>query len=565
MSMFIKSNKLQAISCKQKNTPFVKGKNNEEPPQKLALGEVDLTKSKTEGADCVAIGDRGILTIPTFNNSNNFHKQLYCCSTTKCPTAQCYTFNPSNSSNNSNDSNNSNYSNNSHMQLRCCPTTKCPTAQRPTFIKSVAIHPFKKHVIASTKCVAIYFLIVIAFFFILPSSASSHPAFDIKDGLKALESGDLDKAESLLQKARLEESDSYVVNYDLGIVSYRKRDYAKSIRFFERASELSKSPEQQFDALYNMGNAAFKSYDFAEAVQAYKNALLIKKDDYKADYNLKVAEKKLQEMLERQKKEQEQQNQDQKDKQQDKQQQENKDSQNQQGNQDKKEQQQNQQQGQQEQQNQQGQQEQQNQNQQGDSQQNSQSSESENKSGEEQQQNAEQKEGEQGKEKQDSASNENKEDSSEENKEQQASGSENESDEQKDSKNSGNQEQQASNQENKESDEKKKEDYQALTNEEKAAPESDRRDVKMAEDKGKVSRPEASQRARAMKNIRLKKEEVEAYLKEMEQREGDYQKYYRFDTIEERDPSTMNQEELKEWLRIRNRKKEQRQNGEQDW
>ena len=87
----------------------------------------------------------------------------------------------------------------------------------------------------------------------------------------------------------------------------------------------------------------------------------------------------------------------------------------------------------------------------------------------------------------------------------------------------------------------------------------------MAEDKGKVSRPEASQRARAMKNTRLKKEDVDAYLKEMEKREGDYQKYYRFDSIAERDPTTMNQEELKEWMRIRNRKKEQIRNNEQDW
>ena len=420
---------------------------------------------------------------------------------------------------------------------------------------------------------AILFYLVIALLS-LPCPAFSHPAFDVKDSLKALESGDLDKAESLLHKARLEESDSYIVNYDLGIVSYRKRDYAKSIRFFARASELSKSPDQQFDALYNMGNAAFKSYDFAEAVNAYKNALAIKKDDFKADYNLKVAEKKLQEMLERQKKEQEQeqqrdqqnqQNQDQKDKQK----QENKDSQNQKGNQDKNGQQQNQQQNQQQdqQQNQQqGQQNQQNQQgQQGDSQQNSQDSESENQSGEQQQQNAQNQEGEQGKENQDSASSEKKEDSSEEKKEQQAAGSDNQSDEQKDSQNSENKEQQASGQDNKESDEKKKEDYQALTNEEKAAPESDRRDVKMAEDNGKVSRPEASQRARAMKNIRLKKEDVEAYLKQMEQREGEYQQYYRIDNIEEKDPSTMNQEELKEWLRVRNRKKQQIQNNEQDW
>ena len=87
----------------------------------------------------------------------------------------------------------------------------------------------------------------------------------------------------------------------------------------------------------------------------------------------------------------------------------------------------------------------------------------------------------------------------------------------------------------------------------------------MAEDKGKVGRPEASQKARTMKNIKLNKKDVEAYLKEMEAREAEAQKYYRINNISEKNPEYMNQEELREWLKIRNRKKEKARNNEQDW
>ncbi len=375
----------------------------------------------------------------------------------------------------------------------------------------------------------ILFYFVVAFFF--SSAAYSHPAFDVKNGLKALESGDLDKAESLLQKARFEEPDSFIVNYDLGIISYRKRDYGKSIRFFARASELSNTTEERFDAFYNMGNSAFKGYDFALAVNAYKNALAVK-NDYQAEYNLKVAEKKLQEQLDRQKKEQEQQNQQ---NQQNQQGQDKKDQQNQQG-----------QQGQDKQdlQNQQGQQGQDNQdqqNQQAQSQENDSKSDSDKQKQEQQSANSDEQQNKEGEDNKQTSSDSQKESEEQKNKQEQAS----KSDENKND---------AENRDNK-----------ALTNEETAAPEEDRREVKMTEDKGKVSRPEASQRARAMKNIRLNKDEVEAYLKKMEQRENEYQQYYRINNIEDKDPATLNQEELKEWLRVRNRKKEKMRNNEQDW
>ena len=105
-------------------------------------------------------------------------------------------------------------------------------------------------------------------------------------------------------------------------------------------------------------------------------------------------------------------------------------------------------------------------------------------------------------------------------------------------------------------------------NEEKIAPEEDRRDVKLTEDKGKVSRPEASQKARAMKNRRFsqnEKKEIEAYLKRLEEREGELQQYYRINNIEEKNPAFMSPEELREWMKVRTRKQQKLYKNEQDW
>ncbi len=425
---------------------------------------------------------------------------------------------------------------------------------------------------------------------LLPYPVFAHPSFNVNNGLKALEQGDLDRAESNLQSARFEDPDSYAVNYDLGIVSYRKRDYAKSIRFFAKASEVSKTPDERFNAFYNMGNAAFKGYDFAMAVNAYKNALSIK-NDYQADYNLKVAEKKLQEMLERMKKEQEQQQnqQNQQQNQDNKQQQnqkgeQNKDksqnsdsnnSQDQKDNQSQNQQGQDQQKqdGQNNQENQQGQKEEQNQerqpsnenserNQQASDYDKNESEDQDKKEGQNSKDSQENKEKQNQEQKQASNSEENDE---QQNKEQQSS---KQNDEQTGSQDNQKEQSAQSSEEQKGNESKNDEDQKeanAPINEEKIAPEEDRRDVKMAEDKGKVSRPEASQKARAMKNIRLNKKDVEAYLKQMEARENEYQKYYRINNLEEKDPSELSPEDLKEWIKIRTRKREKLYNNEQDW
>lgn len=377
--------------------------------------------------------------------------------------------------------------------------------------------------------------ILLALFIILwgigNHSCQAHPAFKVKESLAALETGDLDRAESCLQKARFEEPDSYEINYNLGIVSYRKRDYAKSIRFFSKASEVVKTSEERFSSYYNMGNAAFKAYDFALAVTAYKNALAVRKD-YQAEYNLKVAEQKLKEQAEERDRKSEEKGKEGKDKDKDKD----------------KDQNQNQPQNQNQNQDQQG----------GDRQQ-----QNNNQHADENQQNSE---GQQSNQNQQASSNKgNKEEQQGDTKGEDGKDEQFSSDKQKGDENKQEKAAQQNSHDNKDASKDGADENEQLADKEGEAPESDRRDVEMAEDRGKVSRPEASQKARAMKNIRLDKNEVEAYLKQMEARENEAQKYYRINNIEEKDPAYMDQDELREWLRVRNKKKERARTNQQDW
>lgn len=401
------------------------------------------------------------------------------------------------------------------------------------------------------------------------SVCDAHPSFHVKDGLAALETGDLEKAESSLQKARFEEPSSFVINYNLGVVSYRKRDYGKSMRFFARASELASNGDERFKAFYNLGNSAFKGYDYSLAITAYKNALAIK-TDYQADYNLKVAEKKLQEQLEAMKKQQKQEQQQPNSQNNQEEQKKNSDN----SKEDKAQ-----------------------------SQQQSQKSDGGKEDSQKGQQNQANQQNDQhgsagmnDKQQDSGEKGENSQDNNQENSQRSSQGSSQEESQQTEKDQLGNSEKQDGNKETegeegeegeeksqgtagdvpkdsesekKDGDAAKSEDGQASAtaplNEVSAHPEEDRRDVKLSEDKGRVGRPEASQKARAMKNIRLNKKEVEDYLKQMEAREAEAQKYYRINRIEDKDPAYMNQEELREWMRVRNRKREQRQKNQQDW
>lgn len=370
------------------------------------------------------------------------------------------------------------------------------------------------------------------------TSLQAHPAFNIRSGLAALQSGDLEQAETELQRARFAAPDNPTVFYNLGVVSYRRRDYQKAAGFFMQASSAAGVDEQmKFDSLYNLGNTAFKAGDYAAAVSAYSGSIEVKADE-KAKYNLEVARKKLQEQQQEQEQQQNQQNEQNKQDKDKNQPQQDQQKQDQKGQQDKSDQKSG------EQNDQQGDQSQKNQNDQNDQ------KDPQKKPGQDQQ----------------NASGKDSESDSEKQKQDEQQKADQQPAEPKSGEES---EQQKADQQPSEQQEQNASQTQQLS--EKAAADSseNREDVNMASEaqQQEPQKPDASERARALKNIRLNPYQVERLLQQMQERERQAQLHYRNESqrMEEVDPFNMNSQQLHEWFENRGRRQQQTPADEPDW
>lgn len=342
-----------------------------------------------------------------------------------------------------------------------------------------------------------------------------HPATDVKKGLDALSQGRLEESEAALHRADFEEPGDPRVGYDLGIVLYRKRQYEDAARRFETAVSGTLDPALRSDILHNLGNARYRSGDFQRAIDAYKASLELR-EEARTRFNLEAAEKRLNELQEEMKKQAQQQNQDQK----------GQDQKNQPG-----------QQGQQGNQGQQGQE------------------------GQDQK-----KDGSQGKD-------ENSKDGA-------AKDGKKKGEDQKDGKSG--------------SDDQKKEGQDQAANpdqtprntgasepnkidipngSESAGIEDEpkeRKDLSMKAEKEPPPPPDASQKAKAMKNLKLNPYMVEKVLKDLEEREKEIQKRYRRDPQRDGfedslDPFFMSPDEIREFMERRTRPKKNQDPNVPDW
>ncbi|HOI91954.1 MAG TPA: tetratricopeptide repeat protein [Candidatus Rifleibacterium sp.] len=341
----------------------------------------------------------------------------------------------------------------------------------------------------------------------------AHPSFNVGHALSALENGDLETAEAELQKARFSMPDSPEIQYNLGVVSYRKRDYALAARHFAMAAAGQAQSETRFSSLYNMGNATFRMGDYAAAVAAYESCLELKKDE-QAEYNLKVAREKLQKQLEKQQASEQQQQQQPQTDQGEKQSQQP------------------------------GGEKSQNENKQGQAGDNKQ--EQNDQSG--QNDSSEKKEGEQS--------------------DSQQAGSDKKDDASQNEAKSGQQPDAGDSEQEKPKDNASASGTQQLTQQQAGGENEPREDVQMQpEEAGAKDMPEASQRARALKNTKVNPYMIEKILKEMERREKEAQLYYRNEPrrSDEIDPFEMDAQQLREWMEKRRRPQAPKPSDGPDW
>lgn len=130
-------------------------------------------------------------------------------------------------------------------------------------------------------------------------------------------------AEANYRKAISKNNKNAVARYNLGNQYYKKNSMGEAFNRFKEAGETANAKPEKHQAYHNLGNVFMNKKDYANAVEAYKQALRNNPNDEETRYNLALAK----EMLKKQQNENKDNKKDDKEKDQN---QDNKDQQNQQ-------------------------------------------------------------------------------------------------------------------------------------------------------------------------------------------------------------------------------------------
>lgn len=97
--------------------------------------------------------------------------------------------------------------------------------------------------------------------------------------------------------------------YNEGIELYDKQDYTAAEQSFSAAAENLPKRQEKSWAHYNRGNTFLQQQNYAQAIEAYKQALRLQPNNSDAQYNLAYAQKKLKQNQNQQNQNQQNQNQ----------------------------------------------------------------------------------------------------------------------------------------------------------------------------------------------------------------------------------------------------------------
>lgn len=108
---------------------------------------------------------------------------------------------------------------------------------------------------------------------------------DVRKGNRDFRNEDWNAAEIDYMKALNRDSTSVAANYNLANTLYKKGDYDQARKTYDRLKETAPGTDIASDWYYNSGNAASMSKDWAAAVEAYRQSLLLNPGDMDAKEN----------------------------------------------------------------------------------------------------------------------------------------------------------------------------------------------------------------------------------------------------------------------------------------
>jgi Ca-activated chloride channel homolog len=130
--------------------------------------------------------------------------------------------------------------------------------------------------------------------FALAATAAADVGGLMRQGNGLYNRGKYDEALSRYQMAEVLEPDATAIHFNLGNALFRLGKYQEAARELELVM-IDKKPERRANAMYNIGNVAFKAGQLDPAIKAYTGALAINPNDKQAKQNLEFCLKKKQE------------------------------------------------------------------------------------------------------------------------------------------------------------------------------------------------------------------------------------------------------------------------------
>lgn len=162
----------------------------------------------------------------------------------------------------------------------------------------------------------IFLLMLNMLFAISAFAQSGHKR--VTEGNKLYAEEKYDEANNKYRDALIESPESPIVNFNIGDVQYKKRNFEEAIKSYEK-STFSDDISLQSKTYYNIGNTLYKMAKLPESILAYKKALELNPEDEDAKYNLEYVRAKLKDNSEKQPQENQQQEQQEEQQQQDQQ------------------------------------------------------------------------------------------------------------------------------------------------------------------------------------------------------------------------------------------------------
>ena len=138
-------------------------------------------------------------------------------------------------------------------------------------------------------------LIALALLFVpaLPTMAQAD-RHEVRAGNRKFKKGNFKEAEIDYRKAVLKDSLSVAGEYDLASSLYRQQDYEGAGKALQTIKDVAPASADAAKWQYNRGDVALQQKDYATAVDAFKQALLLTPDDLDAKENYIYAKLMLQ-------------------------------------------------------------------------------------------------------------------------------------------------------------------------------------------------------------------------------------------------------------------------------